>query len=219
MRAVSSTARTHLAAGRLVTMSPVVDALVFVGGESRRMGSDKARLQFADGPLLARVVRAVSHFDSVTLVGGRPDLIELGTSELSSSQLSLGHVADRFPGEGPLGAMISGMSALSGDVVLAVACDLPELSRSYVDLLVAQRALSDADLCVPLIGGIRQWHCAVWHRRTAEHLTRAFDDGERSVFRAARGLTEVTSTTERVSVLRDLDSPEDVQRFLDSHAP
>lgn len=88
------------------------------------MGADKALLPVAGVPMAARVARALAAggCDRVVLVGGdRGRLAGLGWP----------WVADRWPGEGPLGGVLTALTECGTDVVVA-ACDLPDLDADTV---------------------------------------------------------------------------------------
>lgn len=92
------------------------------------MGVDKALLRVAGVPMAARVARALADggCDRVVLVGGdRERLAGLGWP----------WVADRWPGEGPLGGVLTALAECGADVVVA-ACDLPDLDADTVRLVL-----------------------------------------------------------------------------------
>ncbi|MGC4042873.1 MAG: molybdenum cofactor guanylyltransferase [Armatimonas sp.] len=82
---------------------------VLAGGESRRFGQDKAAL------FLPRVLSACESLDLPILVVGRP--------VPSESIPGVTFVADDFPGQGPLGGLITALRHTDSPV-LALACDL-----------------------------------------------------------------------------------------------
>lgn len=167
------------------------------------MGRDKASMRIGDGLLVERVISALSSLDSITLVGG---------DESDPARPRLPWCEDRYPGEGPLGAVISGMHAVEGEIIVSSACDLPRLRPETVVQLVDTRAACGADAAVPLIGGRWQWHLVAWHRRALEPLEDAFDKGERSLHRAALALRCVAVVFSHTAQFTDLDTPADVSR-------
>ncbi len=90
---------------------------VLVGGESRRMGRDKARLPFGGVALAARaleILRAV--FEEVALVTGEgSDYSDLGCIQ----------IRDRFPGAGPLAGVEAACAWAGERPALVLACDMP----------------------------------------------------------------------------------------------
>ena len=77
---------------------------VLAGGASSRMGADKAFIAVGGVPMVLRAVTALraAGADPVAVVGGDgPRLQGLGLS----------YISDRYPGEGPLGGIITALGA------------------------------------------------------------------------------------------------------------
>jgi molybdenum cofactor guanylyltransferase len=104
-----------------------VAGAVLCGGASRRMGHDKALVEVAGLPMAERVARA--------LVGaGCAPVRFVGGGAAALAVLGRPVVADRFPGEGPLGGVVTALAA-GGDVVVA-ACDLVDLDPATVGVVI-----------------------------------------------------------------------------------
>lgn len=184
---------------------------ILAGGESRRMGQDKAHLLVNGTPLIELVAQAVTPLtpSEILIVGGDPDLVEL-TSTPSR------HIADSYPGEGPLGGIISGLSTLKRrgcQHVLTLACDLPALEARALHHLHKEAVATDADVCIPLCEGRRQWHVAVWNTRSLSPLLDSFSSGNRAVWRGAEQLRQTLTISADTRQIVDLDSPRDVVDF------
>ena len=108
-----------------------LSAAILAGGQSRRMGTDKAILRLTpDGPTLIELVLAAARAvaDDVFLVANDDRLAHLG----------LRTVPDAFPGAGSLGGIYSAVAEARESHCLVVACDMPFLSPPLL------RALADA---------------------------------------------------------------------------
>ncbi len=128
-------------AGRRGTAERVT-GVVLAGGLSRRMGTDKALLDLAGRPLVARVVdglRAV--FSRLLCVTNDPDRLAF---------LGVPTAGDLVPGAGPLGGIHAALRAARTDAVFVAACDMPFLNPELVRYLVA--ALAGHDAAVPRWG-------------------------------------------------------------------
>lgn len=175
--------------------------VVLAGGASTRMGADKATLEVAGRGLLDAALDALqgASADPIVVVGG--------------STVRVRVVPDSWPGEGPLGGLITGLDEVAGDsdVAVVLACDLPHIDAGTVSVLVDRlRSAAGSDAAVPLVGGRRQSLAAAYRVGAREPMRRAFEAGERSV-RGALSLltiTEVSGLPEDRFV--DVDSPEDV---------
>lgn len=93
---------------------------IFAGGESRRMGTDKAALRFGGVSLLERAARAALSAGLPVLVAGRERPEGWQTP-------GVGFAPDAAPGRGPLGGLETALR-YAATPVLAVACDMPLLT-------------------------------------------------------------------------------------------
>ncbi len=110
-------------------MTQTVSGAILAGGQSRRMGRDKAALRIQGEFLLARTVRLVR---AVTL-----DVAIIGPPALGALAPDVPVIADRLPNQGPLGGMATAFHSLAGDVVLVVGCDMPFLNPSLLRYLIS----------------------------------------------------------------------------------
>ena len=107
-------------------------AIILAGGQSRRMGTDKALLRLRPGGprLVEMVLAAVSPLvGSVIISANRP---------AGYAWTGLPLVADNFPGKGPLAGLEAGLAASPADYNLAVACDMPWLEPALLSYLLGQ---------------------------------------------------------------------------------
>lgn len=174
---------------------------VLTGGASRRMGSDKALLPVGGRPMAQRAVAA--------LVGAAAEpVVVVGGDARALAEEGLTTVADRWPGEGPLGGIITALGAIDRPLVAVLACDLVDPSSAAVAAVAD--ALGDADVAVPVVEGREQWLHAVWRRATRPVLEAAFDRGERAPRRAVAGLRVARLVDGDPAWFRDADRPEDL---------
>ena len=131
---------------------PQVIGAVLVGGQSRRMGQDKARLQWEGEPLAARVaerLRAVT--GRVVFVGGAGRGYE-----------DLGHPWFPDPpglaGRGPMAGLLAALPL--AERVLLLACDLPAIEPRFLRRLLGLAGRHP--VAIPLVAGRLQPLCAVY---------------------------------------------------------
>ena len=141
--------------GKMVAQRIPAAGFVLVGGQSRRMGRDKALLEFAGQPLFLRVADLLQPYvEEVTLLGSVARYAGFGLAVLE----------DQHPGQGPLGALYSGLRNSSCDWNLFFACDLPFLKRRLVEILLERTSETTAQAIVPKVGDRWQPLCAAYHR-------------------------------------------------------
>jgi molybdenum cofactor guanylyltransferase len=111
-----------------------VSGVVLAGGQSRRMGRDKAFIDFAGVPLVARVIERIRDICyEVIIVTNNPEAYRPVVSRVKSSRI----VGDVYPGKGSLGGIFSGLRAATEEHILAVACDMPFLNQDLMRYMIS----------------------------------------------------------------------------------
>jgi molybdopterin-guanine dinucleotide biosynthesis protein A len=108
--------------------------LVLAGGESRRMGQDKARLLRDGQSQLAYVVRLLEGVLDRVFVSTRADQQD----EPERSQFE--QIVDRYQDMGPVAGILSAMDEYPEVDWLVVACDLPNVDAPTVSHLLDRRS-------------------------------------------------------------------------------
>jgi molybdopterin-guanine dinucleotide biosynthesis protein A len=187
----------------------LVTGAVLVGGQSRRMGRDKASMLVDGVPLAAFPVASLSAVTSeVLLVGGAVDGV--------SGRV----VVDTVDDAGPLAGLVAALGAARTPLLLAAACDMPSLGGALLDLLI-ERLCTDltcpAALCRST-AGIEPFPVAI---RVAElsRLRALLERGVRAVHEALGELgalvvapSEWSRVDPRGSSFVNWNRPEDVRQ-------
>ena len=194
------------------TGRPFVGA-VLTGGASRRMGSDKALLEVDGRAMAVTVTRAL-------LAAGASEVVAVGGDAEGLSAVGLAVVSDRYPGEGPLGGIVTALGhfAPRDMPVVVLACDLPAASAANVSATVSAVPASPERapvVAVPLEADRRQWMHACWTPEAGVLMSAAFSAGERAAWRAAEasiasGLRIVEVRGLLSAGFRDVDQPDDL---------
>jgi molybdenum cofactor guanylyltransferase len=186
--------------------------VVLTGGASRRMGTDKATLEVGGVALARRVADALgaAGADEVLAIGGETDGL---------ADLGLTVVDDLYPGEGPLGGIVTALGAAHHDVVVVLACDLPAVSPDVVRRLVAAVDRTVRDAAVARVDDVPQVVTAAFRRRVRPTLEAAFREGERSARRLLDHLDVTWVDDLDPTQLVDLDGPDDLRRYASRRPP
>lgn len=159
-----------------------ITGVVLVGGESRRFGSNKALFEI-DGIAMARVIADklyAAEIPLVFVVGGSPE---------SAALLGLPVFGDEYPGEGPLGGLITAMRRVSTEYLFVLPCDVPRLPSSRINELIATVTATEKKDAGVLTTTQDHWLCSLWRVRTClPRFELSFAGGERAVHRAASSL-------------------------------
>jgi len=148
-------------------------ALVLAGGQSTRLGRDKALVKVDGTSMIERVVRTVrSVCAEVLLLGGdAKELAFLGHPVLPDSAL----------GEGPLFALRGGLEAMRHPWAFATSCDAPFLNPRLIEYLWKLRGVHQA--VVPFTAMDRQPKplCALYLKSCLPAIRKVLDGGERKM--------------------------------------
>lgn len=153
-------------------MTSAVSGFVLAGGASRRMGSDKALLGGDGDSLLLRVAGIVeAAAGSAIVVAPQGRYEDMGVPVL----------ADRWPGEGPLGGIVTALAFSRDPLNLIVAVDMPWLDVSTLRELLLAAAETGRTVIPTHEDGATEPLCAVYHRDDLPALREFFDGGGRRV--------------------------------------
>lgn len=166
------------------------------------MGEDKASLVIDGRSLLDRALDALEGARRRIVVGGE-----------RRDRFDVEFVPDTYPGQGPLGGIVTALGACRAPRIVVLPCDVPGLDASFVaELLASLDAAPDALVAVPVVGGRRQVVTIAMRAEAAWLVTDRFGQGERSI-RAVLDDIDVVELPVAEGVLCDLDSPGDVARY------
>lgn len=151
-----------------------IEGFILIGGESRRMGTDKSRLMLNGESFVERIARELSALTpSVSIVGNNAAGIQINLP------INLAGIPDIYPRWGALGGLHAALSACLGDWAMVVACDFPFATRDLFLRLAGLR--EDFEAVAPIQSDlIPQPLCALYRVQAclgrAEHLIKS---GER----------------------------------------
>jgi rhodanese-related sulfurtransferase/molybdopterin-guanine dinucleotide biosynthesis protein A len=158
-------------------MTRAFSGAVLTGGASTRMGTDKASL-FAD-----RVVAALE-------AAGAGEVLLIAD--------------DDRPGNGPLGGIETAHRAAANDIVVILACDLPDVAAAGIRLVVD--AVGDHDVALPPGDPLH----AAWRRTALRAVSSAIDAGTLAVHAALDGLDVVEVHGLDPAWLKNVNRPSDL---------
>jgi molybdenum cofactor guanylyltransferase len=138
------------------------------------MGRNKAALEVGGVPMLARTARLLQ-----TVTGAAAPAVVGNLNGADADGLTV--IADEWPGMGPLGGIATALRESNAPWNLMVACDLPYLTRPWLEFLVARALASEADAVVPTNVRGAEPLCAVYHKRCEVAICAALQRGVRKV--------------------------------------
>jgi molybdopterin-guanine dinucleotide biosynthesis protein A len=114
---------------------PPFSVVINAGGQSSRMGADKALLDLGGKPMIERILEQAAGLGDPLIVTNAPE---------AYAYLGVPLAADALPGKGALGGLYTALQAAAHSQVLVLACDMPFLNRALLDYLKSLAAGADA---------------------------------------------------------------------------
>jgi len=185
-----------------------LDSICFgllAGGQSQRMGSDKAALLWRGQPLWQHQLRLAAEIaENEILISGKPDGPYHDAAKV---------VPDEFPGRGPAEGLASLLAAMKNNWLVLVAVDMPFVDAATLRCLLTARM--DERGIVPTVEGRPEPLAAIYPRALAK-LARekaASDDRSMQAFvraaAAAGGLRLLPWDAKRAGCFRSLNTRAD----------
>lgn len=169
------------------------------------MGRDKSRLPFRNTTLADSVAHAVAEAAGSAVLVGSPAHTAWTT------------IPDLFPGEGPLGGILTALHHTSADWNLIAACDMPELTADFLRGLLAAAEAARADVLMPAgPSGRPEPLCAVYRAAARDTLAAKFDSGVRKITTAFDNLHVVQLPVPGARFLNNVNTPMDWAEYAAS---
>jgi len=188
-----------------VATKPVY-GLVLAGGQSRRMGRDKALLQRGGQSQLAYAMSVVGECVDRVFVSTRADQKD------DEERARFEQIVDRYEDMGPVAGILTALEDYPEVDWLVVACDLPNISHETIQLLLQQRngqqpftayRSSHDDLPEPL--------CAIYHTGCAAIVRQYVDDGIHCPRKILIRSDTLLLQQEDPKSLHNVNTPDDLQ--------
>ena len=134
----------------------ILGAVILAGGQSSRMGRDKAWLELDRQPLIIRAANTLRALDI-------HEVFISGRAGVDYSRVGCPVLLDPEPGLGPLAGIERALEALEAALLLVLAVDLPGMTTPFLRKLTTRcTPLTGA---VPLLGGHLEPLAAVYPKR------------------------------------------------------
>ncbi|MFW0796401.1 molybdenum cofactor guanylyltransferase [Gordonia sp. CPCC 205515] len=191
-----------------------VAGIVLAGGRSRRMGTDKAAMDWDGEPLLARVVRIVGErCRPVFVVAPEESAAYRGLFGTGGPEATW--VTDEEPGAGPLAGLAAGLAAAGADgATWAFVCatDMPLISTDLIDELLL--GVTPSTQAVIARDNQRDHPMAGLYRTdVAPILAELTASGERRMLAVLDAVTTHRVAVTQPDWLTNVNAPEDLHRL------
>lgn len=109
-----------------------LNALILIGGTSKRMGSDKSVIDYHGKPQWEHLVDLLQNQVDKIYISARPN------QQITYPNI----ITDKEAGLGPFGAILSALDSKPGEAFLVIATDLPYIDKTTIKLLIRNRDLT-----------------------------------------------------------------------------
>jgi molybdopterin-guanine dinucleotide biosynthesis protein A len=152
-----------------------VSGFVLAGGESRRVGFDKAQLLLGSERLVDRQIRLLRAMCRSVAILGPPDRFVGPEVQVYEDEIS---------GQGPLGGIRTGLHRAHTDFSLFLACDMPFMEKRFLRYLCEQALGTRALVTLPPPWSSGRYPiCAVLRRGVLARLSSYLESGQNQVGR------------------------------------
>lgn len=192
--------------------------IILAGGDSQRMGYDKANLMLGEHTLLQHVIATMRQVFPQVILSVRQLRPEIELPQVCDEQAKEGMQVGAVPlaGAGPLAGLAAGLGHVTTPWAFVVACDMPFVVPAMVELLGQYRSRYQA--VVPVVLGHPQPLAAFYASSCLDTIRAHLAGGGKNSLRAVLDQLQVcyVDETELLKVdpalisFFDLDTPQDM---------
>jgi molybdopterin-guanine dinucleotide biosynthesis protein A len=177
---------------------------ILAGGQSSRMGCDKALLDIDGRPAVGRL-----H----SMVQQQCDRVFISTKASSAPLFAdFDTIIDREEGKGPLMGILSVLAATESDLTGIIACDIPQVDPNLFPLLCSW--IGDADIAVPTLNGATlEPLMAIYRKSVFSRAEEALAQGNLRVTDLFRKCRTVIVCIQNAGWYFNINTPQDYGRF------
>ena len=185
-------------------------AIILAGGDSQRMGRDKANLLLGDQTLLQRVIATMQQVFPHVIVSVRQ----------SRPEINLPQARDEWTDGGPLAGFAAALNQIATPWAFVVACDMPFVLPAVIERLGQRRG--ECKAVVPVVDGQPQPLAAFYSRDCLVAVREILaGDGKHSLRALLDRLdvcyvdeTDLSDADPHLRSFFDLDTPQDAEQAL-----
>jgi molybdenum cofactor guanylyltransferase len=172
-----------------------ISAVLLAGGESRRMGQDKATLIFRGKPLWQIQLDLLCKLEP-------EEMFVSARTDPAWRPAGVQFVSDESPSRGPLSGLSATLPRIRTDHLLALAVDMPLMSENYLRLLC--KLIEPGRGVLPMIGDRAEPLGAVYPKGAGINFTAALSASDFSL----QSLTKKLVETGKLNVVNVLEEEE-----------
>jgi molybdopterin-guanine dinucleotide biosynthesis protein A/nucleoside-triphosphatase THEP1 len=175
--------------------------LLIAGGQSSRMGKDKALIEYHSMPQWEYVEQQLSQFCTTTIIN-RNDARFLNKNLMIDSA--------EFSGHGPISGLLTAVSEHPDQSIFVMGIDYPMLRAKTLDDLVQTYRIRNQSVCFKNpTSDILEPLCAIYHSSDLRHIFDWFNNGNDSLSKFLASRNPVILKPNNIEELKSFDTPHD----------
>lgn len=139
---------------------------ILSGGKSSRMGMNKAFLEIQGKSIIEIIIDIAYEFSQIMIITNEPNLYYKFGVEVYS---------DIFPHRGPISGIHSALHNTKFDNVFILSCDMPFISKSTINKIIAQH--NNSQITLPFVTERTYFTCGVYSKGILERLDDYLTEG------------------------------------------
>ncbi|WP_456384304.1 molybdenum cofactor guanylyltransferase [Persephonella sp.] len=196
---------------------PEITAIILAGGQSKRMGRDKAFLTLGNKTFLRIIGEKLAGYCSQIIVSGNREK-ELYLSQLEDLNPEILFVKDLHPYAGPLNGIATCSQHVKHSYVFVATCDTPLLEEKLVPFFV--KRLNGYEAIIPEVSEKLQFLNTLYTKEALKKSRKMYNNGIRSLRRWVEALNflklsenEIKAVDSGLYSYWSINTPEDYARL------
>jgi molybdenum cofactor guanylyltransferase len=187
------------------------------------MGRDKSTIEIDGIPMLRRIYDVVASCQNLSIES--VDRIYVVTPWIDRYKSMLPNdcnfLAEEDPHKGPLRGFAQGLSQIEVDWVLLLACDLPNLSSSFIQSSIDRLSDIPTQSMAYLAKGDRGWEalCGFYRGNCLDSLLEYINSGGQSFQGWLKGKMVTELAIDHPQILLNCNTPADLAEIINSDIP
>lgn len=195
-----------------------ISAILLSGGQSKRMGKDKAFLKLGDKTFFRIIIEKLAIYSDQIIVSINKDK-SLYMSQLENTDINPVFVKDKDPYAGPLNGIISCIPYIRNQLVFIATCDTPLLNPSLIPFL--SKKINGYDAVIPVVNNKKQFLNTVYTKDALDIADKVYKEGKNSLYAWINKLNvnevpeeELKHVDGSLRSYWSINRPEDYERLL-----
>ncbi len=155
-----------------------VDCIILAGGQSKRMGRDKAFLPFRNKTFLRNILETLDKYCGKFIIVVNKDF-SLYQKEIQNLNSEIILIRDIEPFSGPLNGIVSAYPYVQSNTVFLATCDTPIINLNLIKNLYKE--IKDCEAVIPVIDGKYQPLNTFYTKNALKKAKELYKQGKKSL--------------------------------------